>query len=239
MLGLNGFIGSDVEFPVTEQEMDGIIAEINGLGAASPVRRAAVKKITRKVNSKGGGMVATNNLSAKAEIESRLYLMPQEIVEGLKAQTLQISDAELYCNKSIDVAAYAELWANSDVALAGVTNINNRKLEPSQYFLMTGISLMSGTGADAKAVDYGLIAAIIKNGDFQLTIGQKIVVPKTSCYIFDTDGVTNTKVGYYKLENPKLIPPQTEIKPEIWCGGANAATTCIRIVLHGVIVTKN
>lgn len=236
---LAGFIGSDTDFQISEKEMDNLVGEIGQLDRANPIRRKAVSKLARKAGSKGGGVVPTKNLSAKAEFESRLYLLPDDVVAGLKSQQMQIVDKTIYSNKSIDVAAYSELMVNSDVSVPGVTNINNRKLETNQFFLLTGITLLSGTGADAKAVSYGEIAAIIKNGDFQLRVGEKIVIPRTSCYIFDTAGQTNVQKGYYKLENPKIIPPQTEIKPELWSAGANAANTCVRIVLHGAIVEKN
>lgn len=213
-MNLSGFIGSENDFRVTENEIDSIIEGIGALPKASPVRKAAVAKITQKVNSKGGGMVATKNLSAKAEFESRMYMLPPDVVAMLKSQQLQLVDKMIYCNKSIDTAAYAELMVNSDVGVPGVTNINNRKLEPNEFFLLTGVTLLSGTGLDAKAVAYGEVAAVIKNGDFQLRVGEKIVIPRTSCHMFDTAAQTNTQKGYYKLENPKLIAPQTEIKPE-------------------------
>lgn len=236
---LAGFIGSDTDFQISEKEMDNLVGEIGQLDRANPVRKKAVSKLARKAGSKGGGVVPTKNLSAKAEFESRMYLLPDNIVAGLKSQQLQIVDKAIYSNKLIDVAAYAELMVNSDVSVPGVTNVNNRKLEPNQYFMLTGITLLSGTGADARAVSYGEISAIIKNGDFQLRVGEKIIIPRTSCWIFDTGGQTSVQRGYYKLDNPKLIAPQTEIKPELWAAGANAANTCVRIVLHGAIVEKN
>lgn len=236
---LAGFVGSDVDFAYNEKEIDALVGEIGALDRANPMRKRAVSKLARKAGSKGGGIVATTDLSAKAEFESRMYLLPDEIVQGLKSRQLQISDRLIYTNRNIDTAAYAELMTNADTALPGVANINNRKLDVNQYFLLTGISLLSGVGADPKAVAYSTLAPIIRNGEFQLTIGANTVIPKTSCYAFDTTGQTNEPVGYYKLDNPKLIPPQTEIKPELWAGGANAANTCIRIVLHGAIVIKN
>lgn len=240
MLGLNGFIGGDVDTPISEVELEGLIEEIGALDRANPTRKRAVKRMATKVNAPvKAAAPATSNLTAKAEFEKRLHLVDPSIVEALKNQRMQLVDKALYTAKKIGTATNAELMLNSDVAVAGVANLNNRKLEANQSFLVTGVIMLSAVNADEKAANYDVIGANIRNGDFQLMIGSKVLIPKTSCEVFNTAGRSDVQKGYYKLENPKMIPPQTEIKPEIFCPAPNVENTCVKIILVGATVEKN
>ncbi|NLF41549.1 MAG: hypothetical protein GX587_02525 [Bacteroidales bacterium] len=241
MLGLNGFIGGDVDAPITEQELEGLIEEIGALPRSNASRKKAVSRMATKVNStKTGTAVATStsNSTAKVEFEKRLHLIDPAITEALKSQRMQIVDKNIYTAKKIGTATNAELMLNSDVAVAGVANINNRKLEANQSFLVTGIILLSCANADEKAGTYDTIPANIQNGDFQLMVGSKVLIPKISCQVFAT-GRNDLPKGYHRLENPKMIPPQTEIKPEIFCPAPNAENTCVKVILLGATVEKN
>lgn len=236
-MSLQGFINGDVDVPMSEAEINGLLGEIGALEAASPFRRKAIKRIQTRFKN-AGGAVPTSGLTGKAEFENRLHMLPADVVAALKNGKLQLVDQEIYTARNIGTVSNIELMSNADVAVAGITNVNNRKLEANHHFLLTGIILLSAVNADPKAAAYDLPVANILNGEFQLQVGQTILIPKTSCNVFNTKG-SNLRTGYYRLQNPKMIAPQTEIKPEIWTPNANADNTCIKFILVGVATEKN
>lgn len=233
---LNGFLG-EIDAPVDVNFVDGLIGEIGSLEAANPLRRKAVKKIAARMNNKS--VVPTNNLTGKAEFQNRMGVLPQDIQRALTGGDLQLVDHQFYTIKKIGTNSNSELMVNSDVSVVGLTNMNHRKLEANRYFLLTGVQLLSGVGADEKAVAYDKPVANILNGEFELAIGDKIIIPRMSCSAFDSGNRTDIPTGFYKLDNPKMIPPQTEIKPELWTPSANVADTCVKLVYWGVYTQKN
>jgi hypothetical protein len=233
---LNGFLG-ELDVTVSEEMVDGIIGEIGSLDYAHPQRRRAVRRMTRRMNSRS--VVPTRNLTGKAEFENRMGMLPLEIQQALRKGDLQLCDYLIYTAKKIGTASNAELMVNSDVAVAGLANINNRKLEANRYFLLTGIQILSGASADPKTAEYALPEPNILNGEFELNVGDKTIIPRMSMSAFDTGSRTDVPEGFYKLDNPKMIPPLTEIKPEIWTPAPNAENTCVKIVLWGVYTQKN
>lgn len=233
---LNGFLG-EIDAPVDVNFIEGLLGEIGSLDKASPLRKKAIKKLAARVNNKS--VVPTNNLTGKAEFQNRMGMLPEDIQRSLTSGDLQIVDHQFYTIKKINTNSNAELMVNSDVAVVGLTNMNQRKLEANRFFLLTGIQLLSGVGADEKAVAYDKAVANILNGEFELAIGDKIIVPRMSCSAFDSGNRTDIPTGYYKLDNPKMIASQTEIKPELWTPAANAENTCVKLVLWGVYTQKN
>jgi hypothetical protein len=121
--------------------------------------------------------------------------------------------------------------------------VNARKLEAGQYFLMTGYSIQSAINADVSAANYAHPDSTITNGELELKVGSKVLIPKTSLAMNYTTGRNDVQPGYRKVDNPKLVPPQTEIIAELSRSESAAATSdndlCVRFFLHGVTVTKN
>lgn len=234
-MSLNGFINGDVDVPLSINAIEGLLGEIGALETANPTRKRAMVKLQSRLKR---GVIPTSNLTAKAEFENRLHLLPASVVAMLQSGKMQLVDKQIYTARNIGASSNIELMSNADVSVVGSANINNRKLEAHQHFLLTGIILQSGVNVDPKAAAYDLPTQNIINGEFELQVGSTIVVPRTSCSVFNTKE-TQSRVGYYKLENPKIIGPQTEIKPELWTSAANAENTCVKIILVGVITEKN
>lgn len=224
---------------MTDDELDGVIGEVSSLGKADPKRRKFVRKIKAARKAESSRVVSTNNLTGKAEMELRSSMLPDNIQAGLKNGTLQLVDDAIYSIKDISAQKQVELMENKDDKTSGLTNVNGRKLDANKYFLVTGIQLLSGVyTTTVDDATFAVPVAGIINGEFELNVGGKIIVPQLSNSKFDTTNRTDVLRGYFKLENPKLIAPQTEIIPEIKLPAAAAVKTAVKVVLHGVSVAK-
>lgn len=220
-MSLLGFVNGDVDVPMNVAAVEGLLGEIGALEQSNPVRKRAVAKLQSRLKR---SVIPTSNLTAKAEFENRLYMLPADVVAALQNGKMQLVDKLIYTNKNIGTSSNVELMSNADVSVTGLANVNNRKLEAHQHFLLTGIILQSAVNADPKVAAYDLPTANILNGEFELQIGSTTIIPRTSNHVFNTKG-SESRIGYYKLENPKIIGPQTEIKPEIWTPGPNPENT--------------
>jgi hypothetical protein len=223
---------------LTDNELHGVINEMAGLGANDPNRLEAIRRIQRSASSRSAGVVHTRDLTDRGEFEKRLSFLPASVRRGLAHKRLKIVDAHWYVARSIENLSMDELFKNADTKAPGVTNVNNRKLEAMNWFLLTGITLLSGLGADAKAVAYGIVTDQIANGELKLEVGSRTLLPSFSCRLFDTTNKKNVRKGYFKLDNPKFITPQSEIVAELRLSAAAPATTCVKMILHGVTLEK-
>jgi len=131
----------------------------------------------------------------------------------------------------------------SDTTQAGITNVNNRKLEPLNYMVVTGIRLLSKTISPASAgnpTDAEIAAAAldtaavgILNGELDILVAGKTALPRTSCRIFGNTDSHEGK-GYYQLESPFVIAPQAEIVPTLRVNAAvSSGNEVVRIELLG------
>lgn len=245
MNGLNGFLKSDIPdlglFGFGDAM--GILDAVAKLQQNDPRRRAFYNKL-RVPTTKS--YAPTNNLTAKAEFEKRLNMLPNNIVQDLKTNNSQIVDGRLYGVRLIGDTTGVEVFANADVKTVGKTNINARKLEKDTPFLCTHIRLTSGVGAagtstvaDIVAVAFGKTTANMLNGEFSLEVGKKVLLPETPMEVFATNSYTDSQAGLYKLENPKWINPQEEIVFDIKLGAAEATKTYVKVELIGATVVRN
>jgi hypothetical protein len=222
----------------TEDEIMGIISDVSGLAAGDACRRAFASRLKNSKGTKNSGIISSHNLTTVAEFEKRAHQLPTDIRKALARRELKVIDDNIYTIRAMSGLAQMELMANSDTKAAGVSNINHRKLEANKWFLLTGIILQSAVSATPSAGAFGIAASEILNGEFSLDCGSRVVVPRTSCILFDTTGRTNLIRGYYKLENPKWLTPEAEIVPELRLPIATAANTAIAIILLGASVQK-
>lgn len=243
-LGLNGFLEAqenDLDVIVADDnELDGIIEELGRLPRKAPQRKK-FNRIIRKNKTFQKRALATNQLSAKAEFEKRLHLLPASIRRELQAGKLQIVEGNLYAIKAADQVSVLECFANGDDKTVGETNLNARKLEANQFFLVTAIRLQYGTGANPKAIDFSSfeLPAAVKNGEFTLELGNEVLIPDVSSEIFNTYGMTDRPKGYYKLENPKLLKPQIEVNAELKFASTTAENAAVKIELIGATIAKS
>lgn len=183
--------------------------------------------------------VGTTNSTAKSEFEARLNNIDSTIATAVAEGKARITDYSLYTAKALAGNLNQEIFEAKDQKEVGVCNINNRKLEASQYMLITGVQVLSGTlaneGDPVRGVEFGKISAALANGEFELKLDNKVLIPRSSMNLFLTDG-TDTKpyAGYYKLECPVMVTPQTDLIPQIWLPvGTTTTNLAIKVLLHG------
>ena len=115
--------------------------------------------------------------------------------------------------------------------------MSNQKLEKDNWFIMYAIIMrfaINPTGPlDA---DFTHIAPIIRNGEFELEAGNKKLIGLTDNTVFDTRDRHDIPIGFYKLENTKILEPQTEIKMPVKFAAATGVTTFMRVEIVGTSV---
>lgn len=171
-------------------------------------------------------------------LKNNASLLPPEVQTALANNVLRIVDTVLYATKPLNSDTTIELMKASDTQVAGITNVNNRKLEANNYMVVTGLRLQTATVTTATdaalaAADFsGALNPQVANGELELKVAGKTIMPRNSNRRFVT-GTSARWNNYFPLDCPKLIVPQAEIQPILYL---NAATTNIaaRIELHGV-----
>lgn len=185
----------------------------------------------------------TKIANAKSVMEEYVSMLPTEIQAALRNKNLKIVDSVLYDQKYLASDTTKELMEASDTTQAGITNVNNRKLEPLNYMVVTGIRLLSKTISPASAgnpTDAEIAAAAldtaavgILNGELDILVAGKTAFPRTSCRIFANTDDHQGK-GYYALESPFVIAPQAEIVPTLRVNAAvSSGNEVVRIELLG------
>ena len=180
---------------------------------------------------------------ARSVMDEYISKLPVEIQGALKNGSLKIVDSVIYDQKYLAQDTTKELMEASDTTQAGITNVNNRKLEPLNYMVVTGIRLLSKTISPASAgnpTDAEIAAAAldtaavgILNGELDILVAGKTALPRTSCRIFGNTDSHEGK-GYYQLESPFVIAPQAEIVPTLRVNAAvSSGNEVVRIELLG------
>ena len=180
--------------------------------------------------------VGSSLSTAKAEFEARL-----NTIDSANGKA-RITDFSLYTSKALQGNCNQEIFEAKDQKDVGVCNINNRKLEASQYMLITAVQVLRGDfGTDTvnsdnlKKLSFGKIDEVMANGEFELKLDNKVLIPRSSMQNFLTDGPDNKKLtGYYRLGCPVMITPQTDIIPQIWLpANTKADKLAVKVILHG------
>lgn len=256
MSNLNGFVNGDLGLDsdyITDAQVAGMFGEaeqIEGLGAV-PRRFIAktkqdvikMRQAARAVRSNKGSDASkeTDNLTWRSYALNRFKEFPDYIQEQLKNGLLKMVDHELYFAKAAAGQNVIKMITSNDKKMSGIGNVSNAKLENGQFFICTGIVLLSGVGADdneasGKAVTYGEATPAIINGDFEFKQGSETLVDTCACQIFKR-GV-NERVGFVKLGNPRILKPQTEMSFTLNCGVTPVANTWVKVILVGGITTS-
>lgn len=210
--------------------------------------------------------VFNKNTSSKAKFEVMKKQLPQAVQADLASGRLQINDAYLYAIKDISGKQTKQLFEPSDDYKVGDTNLNRAQLDSGKFFLLTGIRLEFGYDylnegvaanvlfnnspeetfnslATDTAAERATLVAMTKQfanflkGHFQLEVGTNVIVPEIPIDAFvknADDEPSNTIV----LDNPKMIDPLKEIKPEIQLPVA-ASHVFVRVTLIGAWTEKN
>lgn len=186
-----------------DEALLGEIGELMGtMGAADKVK--FLKKIsTKPMGSRG----------SRAEFEKFFKEVPPSVKQSLLSGDLRLADFTIFSIKQVK-SKTVKLFEPQDEREVGLRNIANGKLPKNFVFLVSGIYLMAGVAEDAadiekvKATDFKSVNLFpaIANAEFSLKANKKQIIPEGNIvrkFITDNNHLTN--LGYFKLDNPRLI----------------------------------
>ena len=186
--------------------------------------------------------LASSKMStSKIEFLEKFSLLPSDVQAGLNNGTLKLVDCALYSTKALGGSTSKELMEASDDKKEGITNVNGRKMEALQYFLVKGIRLtgtvISGSDAITESVianaQFGKLSEGVFNGELEVLVSGKTAFPRNSCRVFETAPYTGMN-AYYELDCPFMIAPQSEIVPTLRVNSnVETAREVVRIELIG------
>lgn len=190
-------------------------------------------------------LIGTSFASASMEFAARLQQTANDVAQDLLNKKRDIYDYSMYVTRFLAADTTIELFKAADDKEVGLTNINSRQLEDKNYFLVTGIQLLAATSesaldseqaakAFAKTAEFKPISNVIANGEFELKLGEKSLLPRISCEVFRKGADDGKPEGYYKLEAPKMLKPLTDITPWLFLPKSQENKVVIKVVLYGV-----
>lgn len=186
-----------------DEALLGEITELMGtMGTADKVR--FLKKISSKPMSSRG---------SRAEFEKFFKEVPPGVKQSLVDGDLRLADFTIFSIKQVK-SKTVKLFEPQDEREVGLRNIANGKLPKNFVFLVSGIYLLAGVADDAsdiekvKATDFKSVTLMpaIANAEFSLKANKKQIIPEGNIvrkFITDNNHLTN--LGYFKLDNPRLI----------------------------------
>lgn len=238
-MSLNGTEFSDVQILGMDDDMAGAVV------------KTAIKR--KPVKSPGSGAAT----GSRKEFLERFAFLPRNIQADLNDGRKHMTDGCIQVSKLFaSGSGTLKIITDGDAKTAGLSTLNNGKLEPNEYFLCTGLSLFHGLGATANIAEYTpFLPYQIVNGDFEFKGNGKTLQRITACDVFRSTqtipvvttgalpialiGVTATKekyFNYFKLDNPKILLPQQLIEVNVTVTAALAATSCLRVCLWGSFI---
>lgn len=199
------------------------------------------KKLFRKMQTQSKAVAAATGSRSRAEFEKRISMLPKEIQVGLANQSLQAVDTAYYVVKTISGSKVIKMFKDDDNKVVGSSNISSGKLEKGNYFLLYGIHLLGGTAEkedNPGSVNFDIVPDYLRNGEFEFKANGTVLVPNTSCEVFQTSGKDTFK-GLFVLDNPKIIRDQQSIELNIeWANNA-PTNTYLKAILRGTAVIKS
>ena len=198
------------------------------------------KKLFRKMQNQSRAVSTATGSRSRAEFEKRISLLPKEIQQGLASQSLQAVDTAYYVVKTISGSKVVKMFKDDDNKVVGTSNISSGKLEKGNYFLLYGIQLLGGVGDSADSagtVNYDVIPDYVRNGEFEFKANGTVLIPNTSCEVFQTEGKDIFK-GLFVLDNPKIIRDQQSIEFNVEWSANAPSNSYLKAILRGTAVIK-
>ena len=188
------------------------VGELFGIGELeratahmSPVKKAMfIRKIAGQVHG---------SRKSRAEMEKFFKQLPKHVKGELLKGGVRLADYTIYSTKLI-TSKTIKMFEPQDDKEVGIRNISNAKLPKNMVFLVSGIYLLTGVSKDiknpeaTKAIDFKSVTSLpsLTCGEFSLKANRKQIIPENqSIRRFATDNDTTVPLGYYKLDNPRLI----------------------------------
>lgn len=198
--------------------------------------------------------VGSKLATAKAVFASMMTQVENTVAEAIRSGAMQVVDYAMYAVRELKADTSIELLQSSDSKEVGITNLNDRKLDINNFVLITGIQLLEAsfskaytavTKEDLKTAAYGQISNVVANGELDIKMNDRVLLPRISCEVFKRGSQTygdSALVGYMPWECPKMVQPLTEIVPTLWVPVATndtAVAKAVKFILHGVKTNKN
>jgi hypothetical protein len=172
--------------------------------------------------------------------------LPAHVQDQLKKGKLRLTDYSLFSIKQI-VSKTVKIFETQDVRETSIRNVSAAKLNRSQVFAVTGITILAGLPTDltpekVKATNFksiGLLPAIA-NGEFSLKANKITIVSENmTMRKFVTDNDHSVALGYWPLDNPRLIKDDELIEFVIELGSMDGidANTHFYVALNGTGTT--
>jgi hypothetical protein len=199
-------------------------------------------KFLRKISSK-----PNTSQGSRAEFEKFFKEVPDAVKASLLKGDLRLADYTLYSIKPVN-SKTIKLFETQDDKEVGLRNISNAKLPKNFVFLVSGIYLLAGISADVndkektKATDFKSVREFpaIANAEFSLKANKKQIIPEGNIVRkFITDNDQTRQLGYFKLDNPRLIKDDELIEFILELGTMTGldANTVIYVGLDGTGTT--
>jgi len=228
------------EIVQSEYNLLGALPEDELLGALERAPIADRKKFIKRVQTQQKAVAVAPANNSRGEFEKRLHWLPREIQAGIANKSLQAVDAAYYLSKNASGNKIAKLLRDDDNKVVGQCNISSAKLEKGNIMLLHAIVLLAGVAENGQTitdVNFDIIPAIIRNGEFEFRANGTTIIPSMSCEVFNTAGM-NFRKGCFVLDNPKMIFDQQAMEMNIEWGSNAPANFYLKAVLMGTSVTK-
>lgn len=177
----------------------------------------------------------TKDITAYAEAMSRVETLPTALRAAL-GNRIVWRDHTLYAAIKVGAQIKTELCVSSDTKVVGRCNFDRRRLEANSYFLVAGLRLLQGVSEKPEECEFKPLTGAQLNGEFELKMGTVDVLQSLPLSKFISTDLGNP--GYYRLDAPFMIIPQTEIIPTITFSKAGDANLCVRLEFDGVMLRK-
>lgn len=228
------------EITQSEFTLLGAISDEELLMALEGATPQAKRKFSKAIRQFARSSNMAPSKGSRGELEKRLHLLPRDIQEGLARKTLQAVDAAYYVVKDVSGSRVQKLLKDDDNKVVGLSNISSAKLEKGNFFMLHGLTLLSGVaGAEDTVhdVNFGVIPDYLRNGEFEFIANGTNLIQNASNELFNTTGQT-IPIGHYRLDNPKLIKDQQTIEFNLEWGSNAPAKTYVKAILRGTIIVK-
>lgn len=200
---INEVLGSEYN---NAGELFGLDATNHVLQNGSPAQKAQMLKKIAAAGKSG------ESRGSRADFEKFMQQLPSHIKDGLRTGKLRLADYIIYSIKSI-TSKTIKIFESQDMKETGVRNVSNGKLPKNMVMLVSGIYVLVGLKPDSgndphKRVQFESIGSLpgLANGEFSFKSNKKQLIPENnSLRQFITDNNATKLLGYYKLDNPRLI----------------------------------
>jgi hypothetical protein len=222
-------------------ELYGLDAVTRAFPGANPAQKA---QIIQKIAQNNQTQISRGS---RREFEKFLPQVPKHVQTEMKKGSVRLSDYTVYSIKQIN-SKTIKMFEPQDKKEVGVRNISDAKLPKNMVFLVSGIYLLTGenmtpTGGEGhKAIQFGSVSTIpaICNGEFSFKANRKQIIPENQAVrVFATDNDHSLPLGYFKLDNPRMIRDEELIEFTVDLGTQLGipVNQWLMVALHGTVTT--